>query len=287
MSKKKGLKHKVFKAIKESNLDFENYTNKYLYDNFLVHKFGKENVDTVKRAISEYRAYLRDKKKSDLFVSSKHNILVIPDLHAPFIHKDALAFCKKVYNENDISEVIFLGDIIDHHFSSFHDSDPDGMGAGREIKKARKQLKEWKKAFPFAKVMLGNHDVIPNRKAFNAGLSKSWVKGIDEVYDLKGWDFVQNYTVGRNFFTHGLGQNVIARARSLNMNIFQGHYHSKFSATLVSVHPEPIFAVQCGCLIDHKAYAFAYAKDGQPQAKGVVVIKDALNRPEIILKPMY
>ena len=217
----------------------------------------------------------------------KHNILVIPDLHFPFVHKDALKFVKSVQAENDISEVVFLGDMIDNAYSSFHDSDPDGMAAGDEIKMARKQLKAWKKQFPVAKVMRGNHDQLPNRQAFKAGLSKHWIRGIDEVYNLQGWDFVDNYKVGRNFFTHGLGMNVIARSRALGLNIFQGHYHSKFSCTLVTIYPEPTFAVQAGCLVDHNAYAFAYGKDGQPQVRGCVVIKDALGEPEILMIPMY
>lgn len=300
MSIKKGLKYQVFRVLKDSNLDVKSTSNKMLYDNYLVHVFMNENADTVKRAISEYRSYLADPNDVtlDLFNADsplfqekpaddgKHNILVIPDLHAPFIHKDALRFCLDAYDENDIDEVIFLGDIIDNHYSSFHDADPDLMIAGDEIRIAREQLFAWKEAFPIAKVMYGNHDLIPNRKAFAAGLSKTWVRSIDDVYDLKGWDFVHHYTVGRNYFCHGMGMNVVTRARQLGLNVFQGHLHSKFSCTLVSVYPKPTFAVQAGCLIDHNSPAFAYARDYTPQAKGVVIIKDALGNPEIIMKPM-
>jgi len=245
-----------------------------------------ENFDVSTRTIRNWLDLMRlsGVKKPK---NKKWNMLVIPDLHFPFVHKDALEFCKEAYSKHDIDEVVFLGDIIDNHYSSFHDQDPDGMAAGDEIRLAKQQLVDWKTAFPTAKVMIGNHDAIPSRKAFAAGLSKKWIRGIDEVFDLKGWDFVQNYTIGRNFFTHGLGMNVLARARALGLNVFQGHLHSKFSCTCVSVHPEFTFAVQCGCLIDHKAYAFAYGKDGLPSVMGCVVIEDALNNPEIIMKPLY
>lgn len=288
--KKGGLKRVVFNALKGANLDLSEYSPKQVYDEFLIHQFATENPQTVKRAISEYRTYLASQTEvtDTLFTKKKgYNILAIPDLHAPFIHKDALRFVQDTYAEYDIDEVVFLGDIIDNHFSSFHDSDPDGMAAGEEILEARRQLEAWKTAFPIAKVMIGNHDAIPMRKAFNAGLSKHWIKGIDEVYDLDGWDFVQNYTIGRNFFTHGLGMNVLTRSRQLGLNVIQGHLHSKFHCTLMAVHPEPTFAVQAGCLIDHKSYAFAYGKDGPPQVNGCVVIKDALVRPEFIMKAMY
>lgn len=288
---KKGLKYDVFKALETANIDLDEYSPKQVYDNFLVHQFSDENSKTVRRAVTEYKTYLASNTKvvDTLFTQGKseYNILAIPDLHAPFIHKDALKFVQDTYNEYDIDEVVFLGDIIDNHFSSFHDSDPDGMAAGAEIIEARKQLKAWKTAFPIAKVMIGNHDAIPQRKAFNAGLSKHWIKGIDEIYDLEGWDFVQNYTIGRNFFTHGLGMNVLTRSRQLGLNVIQGHLHSKFHCTLMAVHPEPTFAVQAGCLVDHKAYAFAYGKDGPPQVNGCVVIKNALDKPEFIMKAMY
>lgn len=287
---RKGLKFDVFKALKSANLDLSVLSNKVVWRDYLIYQFGDENPDTVKRAVSEYRTY-RDnvKVKPTLFTPKKKgwNILAIPDLHAPFIHKDALKFIQTTYVENDIDEVVFLGDIIDNHYSSFHDADPDGMSAGKEIKEARRQLKAWKNAFPFAKVMIGNHDAIPARRAFNAGLSKHWIKGIDELYDLDGWDFVQNYTVGRNFFTHGLGMNVMTRSRQLGLNVIQGHLHSKFSCMLMAIHPKPTFAVQAGCLVDHKAYAFAYGKDGPPQVNGCVVIKDALGEPEFLMKAMY
>ncbi len=99
--------------------------------------------------------------------TKKRNILVVGDLHAPFIKEGYLEFCKKVYKEHKCNMVVFTGDVLDSHFSSFHDANPDGMAAGEELTAAIKQLKKWHKAFPKAKVCLGNHDRIAYRKAFS------------------------------------------------------------------------------------------------------------------------
>ena len=53
---------------------------------------------------------IRDKKV--------RNVLVIGDLHEPFCLASYLTFCKEQYIIHDCNQVIFIGDIIDNHFSS-------------------------------------------------------------------------------------------------------------------------------------------------------------------------
>ena len=50
------------------------------------------------------------------------NILVIGDLHEPFCLDAYLDFCKEQYDKFNCNEVIFIGDIIDNHFSSYHET---------------------------------------------------------------------------------------------------------------------------------------------------------------------
>ena len=103
---------------------------------------------------------------------NNNNILVIGDLHAPFIRKGYLEHCIKAYRDFACNKVIFIGDLIDNHYSSYHDADPDGYGAGEELDRAIDQVQKWYKAFPKAKVMIGNHDAIIARKAFSSGFIK-------------------------------------------------------------------------------------------------------------------
>ena len=72
--------------------------------------------------------------------------------------------------------MVFIGDIIDNHYSSYHEQDPDGKSAGDELDMAIDKIKKWYKAFPEAIVIIGNHDRIVSRKVFSSGLSKKWIE---------------------------------------------------------------------------------------------------------------
>ena len=56
------------------------------------------------------------------------NILIIGDLHEPFCLDGYLQFCINTYHHYKCTDVIFIGDIIDNHFSSYHETSPDGLG---------------------------------------------------------------------------------------------------------------------------------------------------------------
>jgi hypothetical protein len=49
---------------------------------------------------------------------------------------------------------VFIGDIIDNHASSYHETDPDGMSAGHELRLAIQNIKKWYEAFPKASVII-------------------------------------------------------------------------------------------------------------------------------------
>ena len=95
--------------------------------------------------------------------SQENRILVIGDLHEPFCLEGYLNFCKETYATYNCNKVVFIGDIIDSHYSSYHETDADGLGGGDELELAISKLKRWYKAFPDADVTLGNHDRIITR----------------------------------------------------------------------------------------------------------------------------
>jgi len=105
-------------------------------------------------------------------VSVENRVLVIGDIHLPFERKGYLEFCKEQYALYNCNKVVFIGDIIDSHYSSFHATDPDGMGGGDELALCIERIKAWYKAFPNAYVTIGNHDAIIMRKAFDSGVPK-------------------------------------------------------------------------------------------------------------------
>jgi len=93
----------------------------------------------------DYRPRLSGNKKVayDNINKKERRILVIGDVHAPFVLDGYLDFCKETYAKYNCNQVIFIGDIIDNHYSSFHTSDPDGMGGGDELDYAIEEVKRW------------------------------------------------------------------------------------------------------------------------------------------------
>jgi metallophosphoesterase superfamily enzyme len=212
--------------------------------------------------MEEFRPRLnKNEYKSILNLRSKDNkILIIGDLHAPFIKPGYLKFCKSIYKKYGCNKVIFIGDIIDMHYSSYHEADPDGDSAGAELLKAKKEISYWYKAFPKARVCLGNHDIIPNRKAMSAGVSASWVKDIGEVLDTPNWEYAEEYIIDDVLYVHGTGRKARNRARKDLTSVVQGHYHSESYIEHYVGNNFSIFAMQLGCGIDRKSYAMAYGK---------------------------
>jgi len=84
---------------------------------------------------------------NDLRLDNSNRVLVIGDVHAPFERKDYLQFCIDTYNKYRCNKVVFIGDIIDNHFSSYHETDADGKGGGDELELAIKRIADWYNAF--------------------------------------------------------------------------------------------------------------------------------------------
>mgnify|MGYP001462217071 CR=1 FL=1 len=69
-------------------------------------------------------------------------ILVISDMHLPYQHKDSITFLKEIKKEFKPDTIINIGDSLDFHAISMHDSNPDLFSAGQELAEARKYIKE-------------------------------------------------------------------------------------------------------------------------------------------------
>ncbi len=191
---------------------------------------------------------------------SSENVLVIGDPHIPFIKDGYLKYCKEIELKYNCSKVLIIGDLLDNHAGSFHESDPDGMSAGDELSISEKMIYEMYEMFPNSMVCLGNHDLIPDRKAFSAGISKKWIKRIDEILTLPNWIFAEEFMINGVLYTHGTGRKARQRCIQEFTSIVQGHYHSDtYYETFVSEH-KLMFALQIGCGIDRRSYAMAYGK---------------------------
>ena len=196
-------------------------------------------------------------------------------MHLPFTEVGALKFVKRVYDMNDIDRVIFLGDILDKTADNYHEREMDARSIQDELNEGIEMLHNWYKVFPNATVLLGNHDRLYTRKAKSGGIPRHWLKDINEVLQVPKWEFVPNLTYKGWYFTHGENIMALTRARALGMSVCQGHRHSEMYLRISSISRDRItWGLQLGALIDHTSFAFNYAKDNKPVAKGVAIIKN-------------
>lgn len=201
----------------------------------------------------------------------ERRILVVGDIHAPFELKEYLQFCKDTYNNFNCNQVIFIGDIVDNHASSFHISDPDGLGGGDELDLAIERIKDWAIAFPVADVMIGNHDRIIMRKAFDGQIPARWIKDYNEVLGTN-WNWVESIVYDNVLYEHGEGGQALTKAKNNMMSSVCGHTHTEAYVKWLVGKNFKVFGMQVGCGVDSKTYAAAYAKNFKKQAIGCGVV---------------
>ena len=192
------------------------------------------------------------------------NVLLIGDIHLPYTHKRYLSFCKSVYKKNKCNSVVFMGDIADNHAMSYHESDPELSSAGDELQKVKMMIKPWLRAFPQAKVCVGNHDKLPYRKAKSAGIAHESMKNYAEIYGTPSWDWQNSHTIDDVLYVHGKGSGINAcynAAIKKRQSLAMAHLHSKCGVSYHASHIDRIFALTVGCGIDIKSRAYSYGDD--------------------------
>lgn len=199
-------------------------------------------------------------------------ILIIGDLHEPFCLDGYLKFCKSRYKKWECNQVIFIGDVLDNHFLSYHETDPDGDGGSLELQKAIKRLSRWYKAFPVATVIIGNHDRMPRRKAHSSMVPSAWIRGYSEVLGVPQWNFVDRVVVDDVQYIHGEGGTARSRQTKDMMSTVQGHLHTQAYTDWKVGAQFRTFGMQVGCGIDNKAYAMSYAKNFPKPAIGCGIV---------------
>ena len=198
------------------------------------------------------------KKKKALEV--KKNVLVIGDLHLPFTLEGYLEHCIEVYKKYNCDTVVFIGDILDLHFTSYHETSTEGYGATQEHDLSVEMLRKWYKAFPKAYVTIGNHDALIYRKAMSAGISKRWIQNYSQVLGTPGWEWVTDVVIDDVLYTHGT-TNAYTKAKQNLMSTVQGHLHSQAGIQFYVGAKSRIFGFQIGCGVDMKSYAMEYGRN--------------------------
>lgn len=188
-------------------------------------------------------------------------VLVIGDIHEPFCLDGYLEFCREKNRKLKPDRIVFIGDVVDNHYSSYHETDADGMGGADELDLAIKKLKRWYKAFPKADVIIGNHDRMVMRKAQTSNVPSRWIREYSEVLGTPGWKFSDRVVIDEVQYIHGEGGQAKTRAVRDMQSTVQGHIHTEAYVQHFAGENRRILAVQVGCGIDRHAYAMAYAKN--------------------------
>jgi predicted phosphodiesterase len=191
---------------------------------------------------------------------------IIGDTHIPFEHEDYLQFCKDTFEAWEVDTVVHIGDLVDHHAMSFHDSEPMLLDAHKEMVNAKIKLKDWYEAFPDVTVIEGNHDIIPGRHLKKLEIDPStWLRDLGEVYEMpEGWVTVQEATIDGVLYHHGHTANGVNGFRNdaarRMCNTVSGHCHSNAGISATASEHRLVWGLAVGCGVDNSAMAFAYGK---------------------------
>lgn len=199
-------------------------------------------------------------------------ILIIGDLHEPFCLSGYKDFCQSVYENFNCNHVIFIGDVLDNHYASYHETDANGMSGGLELETAISKVQEWYKIFPVADVIIGNHDRLIMRKAMTGSIPREWIKSYNEVLGTKKWNWTERIVYDNVQYVHGEGGTAKTRSKNDMMSTVQGHIHTQAYTEWMVGNKFKIFGMQIGCGIDRDSYAAAYARNYKKQAIGCGVV---------------
>ena len=153
----------------------------------------------------------------------------------------------------------------DKHALSYHDSDPDLASAGDELVKALPIIAELYKLFPQMDILASNHGSLVWRKAKTHGIPRHYIKSYNEVLGVgNGWkwhdDLVIKLPNGNScYLHHGKSTRGLTLSQQMGMCSVQGHFHFSFNVEYFGTPLSLNWAMQAGCLIDSKSYAFSYA----------------------------
>ena len=210
-------------------------------------------------------------------------ILVIPDLHTPFMDWKAVQVVAKWAKKHEPDLIIQLGDLLDFKAWSRWPKDPDDYSPHDEFEFAIEATKRLYNLFPNMEILMGNHDLRIAKRALDVGFTRHILRDLQDVFPYEGWNWwsnpkerlIVNTQRGPILFQHGDEQagNAIQKARLFGVSVVQGHDHQAridFSETLSA----SVFGASAGHLMDQSSKGARYAqRNGRYPVKGYMIIK--------------
>ena len=210
-------------------------------------------------------------------------ILVIPDTHFPFEHKNFFKDLSKILINFKPTHIVHMGDMWDMHTISRHDPDPDAPDIKSELQLAKERvvkltsmLKDYKRVY----VCVGNHDNRIEKRAACHGIPKAFLVTWREMLELpKHWLVGDEHQIGDIAFLHGKSNLRGKTAMAYGCNVVMGHFHSMLEVTYLQTPRQLLWSVFAGGAVDDKSMGMAYgANNLAKSAYGFVLIENGIPR---------
>lgn len=191
--------------------------------------------------------------------------LVIGDTHLPAEHPGYLSFCQDLMSKYKCEGAIHIGDFLDFHAISMHDTNPDALGPKQEYDAVFVKVPKWYKAFPKLKLCWGNHDQRVARLAATVNIPELFLKSYNELLETPSWQWAKDYIVDDVYYFHGTGTGGIYPAfttmQKMLMSVVSGHVHTAAGIWWRANPQRRVFGMNTGCGIDDKHMAFRYGEN--------------------------
>lgn len=219
-----------------------------------------DKLNCSKRTVRRIKAQILGTDKGTIVVG------IIADTHMPAEAPGYFEFVKKTFKRFGVTQIVHIGDICDFHQASRHDSEPGADSVLIELKKVKKVLKRWAKAFPNVKVCIGNHDQIPIRQAKRMGMPEEFMKSYNDMVGLpKTWDFKTHHIIDNVYYEHGLGSSGTYGAKNTSlkyrMSYVMGHTHANAGVFYNAGPKDMIFGMNVGAGCNASAVAMKYGNN--------------------------
>lgn len=195
-----------------------------------------------------------------------NRVLVIGDIHFPYHHKDTFKFLKAIKTIYKPDRVISIGDEIDGHAWSYHESSTELDSPGQEFIKAKKCMKELESLFPKLDILESNHGSLHKRKQQTHQIPSGFIRSYNEAWEVSPlWKWHYDLTIrlsnGQDcYFHHSRSANIIKASQAMGENCVFGHHHNKQSIEYWTSGRITKFGAFTGCLVDVDSLAYAYGR---------------------------
>lgn len=228
-------------------------------------------LDVPKSSLSDFLRNYEDFKMQggmdEVPSLDKHDnsrILLISDMHIPFHHKNSIQFLQMLKDRYSPTRVICMGDMEDCHALSYHDSDPDLMSAGDELKALLPVVAQLHEMFPKMDILESNHGSLVYRKSKTHGIPRAYLKSYKEFLQVgDGWTWSDDLLIDlpdgqKVYMHHGKVSDVVKMSQTMGCSAVSGHFHEKFKVEYWGSPVGLFWGMSVGSLIDDEALAFNY-----------------------------